>query len=251
MASVEAYITNCGAVQSYNRTSPAAFQTREADGETAQLRTLCINGHLTSAYDEMDAIAGLDVALNVQVGLLLILEPRSLLSLFAFHITMRARIPSSRLSPSFLCVAASSQTKSLWSMTAANFDSIIRSAYPVGNGRLAALPFGEAGREKFSLNRDDLCTGGPFESASYNGGNTSSPLSQYLPGIRDWIWKDGAGNVTALMGGDNDYGSYTVLGNLSVAIAGVSNVSDSIRALDPATGVLTTAFRSGSCSYTM
>ena len=101
------------------------------------------------------------------------------------------------------------------------------------------------------MNRDSLWTGGPFENVSYNGGNPTSSVSQYLPGIRDWIWKNGTGNVTALMGEDNNYGSYAVLGNLSVTIDGVGEIMKYNRSLDLKTGVHTTVFSSGECTYTM
>ena len=113
------------------------------------------------------------------------------------------------------------------------------------------MPFGEAGHEKISLNRDSLWTGGPFENVSYNGGNPVSPISQYLPDIRDWIWKNGTGNVTALMGDDNNYGSYAVLGNLSVVIDGVGEVAKYNRSLDLETAVHTTVFSVGRCTYMM
>jgi len=80
--------------------------------------------------------------------------------------------------------------KSLWSSSpASNFSDIIRTAYTIGNGRLAALPFGTPGHDKLSLNRDSLWSGGPFGNVSYVGGNPSEPVYDELPGIRDWIWK--------------------------------------------------------------
>ncbi|KAK5125244.1 hypothetical protein LTR85_000920 [Meristemomyces frigidus] len=146
----------------------------------------------------------------------------------------------------YLCTA-----KSLWSnVPAANFSTIIQTAYPIGNGRLAALPFGSPGLEKLSLNRDSLWSGGRFENSSYNGGNPTSPVSQYLPGIREWIWQNGTGNVTKLMGDDNNYGSYAVLGNLSVAIAGITNISSYDRRLDLETGVHTTSYKLGGHAFT-
>ncbi|KAF2772500.1 glycoside hydrolase family 95 protein [Teratosphaeria nubilosa] len=141
--------------------------------------------------------------------------------------------------------------KSLWSTVPANFSTIIQTAYPIGNARLAALPFGEAGHEKLSLNRDSLWTGGPFETTSYNGGNPLSPRSQYLPGIRDWIWQNGTGNASKLMGDDDNYGSYAVLGNLSVRIAEMRNGTNYVRALDLQSGIHTTTFRSGSSAFTI
>ncbi|KAK5131381.1 hypothetical protein LTR08_000984 [Meristemomyces frigidus] len=144
-----------------------------------------------------------------------------------------------------------SSAKSLWSTVPANFSTIIQTAYPVGNGRLAALPFGSPGHEKLSLNRDTLWSGGPFENSSYNGGNPLAPVSQDLPGLRDWIFQNGTGNVSKLMGDDNNYGSYAVLGNLSVAIADVEEVSMYERRLDLGTGVHTTSFVSGDSTFTI
>ncbi|KAK4540890.1 hypothetical protein LTR36_008832 [Oleoguttula mirabilis] len=151
-----------------------------------------------------------------------------------------------------LPLAGFCSAKSLWStFPAANFSTIIQTAYPIGNGRLAALPFGPPGHEKLSLNRDNLWAGGPFENSSYNGGNPTSPVSQYLPGIREWIWQNGTGNVTELQGDDNNYGSYAVLGNLSVTIAGITSASSYERRLDLETGVHTTTFKSGGKGFTV
>ncbi|GAB7366194.1 hypothetical protein MBLNU230_g7754t1 [Neophaeotheca triangularis] len=143
------------------------------------------------------------------------------------------------------------QGKSLWSTTPANYSDIIRTAYTVGNGRLAALPFGEAGHEKLNLNVDSLWTGGPFENSSYNGGNPTEPVYDALPGIRDWIFRNGTGNVSALMGPNDNYGSYAVLANLSVSIAGVDEVEQYKRSLDLKTGVHTTTFEAEEAEFTI
>lgn len=143
------------------------------------------------------------------------------------------------------------EAKSLWSTTPANFSDIIRTAYTVGNGRLAALPFGEAGHEKLNLNVDSLWSGGPFEDSSYTGGNPAEPVYDALPGIRDWIFQNGTGNVSALMSPFENYGSYAVLGNLSVSIAEIENVEQYRRSLDLETGVHTTSFKSEKAEYTM
>lgn len=149
-----------------------------------------------------------------------------------------------------LSFARSSLAKSLWSTNpASNFSEIIKTAYPVGNGRLAALPFGSPGHEKLSLNRDNLWSGGPFENASYDGGNPSQPVYGALPGIRDWIWENGTGNVTELMVPFPNYGSYAVLGNLSIEIQGIDSISGYRRALDLKSGVHATTFTSGSAAY--
>ena len=151
-----------------------------------------------------------------------------------------------------LLFAAPATSKSLWSSSpAANASDIIRHAYPIGNGRLAALAFGEAGSEKFSLNRDSLWSGGPFANKSYNGGNPAEERYSYLLGIRDWIWQNGTGNVSKLQTDFSDYGSYQVMANLSVAIGGIDSVTDYRRGLSLETGVHTTTFTSGGAAYTI
>lgn len=103
------------------------------------------------------------------------------------------------LIPFVLVSATPVLCKSLWSSSpAANVSDLICHAYPVGNGRLAALPFGQAGSEKLSLNRDSLWSGGPFANTSYDGGNPAGERYSYLAGIRDWIWQNGTGNVSDL-----------------------------------------------------
>lgn len=143
-----------------------------------------------------------------------------------------------------------SLAKSLWSSKPAVADDALRTSYPIGNGKVAALAYGDAGRETLSINRDSLWSGGPFENSSYVGGNAGQ-RSQHLPGIRDWIWKNGTGNVTALMGDNNNYGSFAVLGNLTVIIDDVRDVSNYRRGLDLSTGVHTTTYSTNGSAYTM
>lgn len=151
-----------------------------------------------------------------------------------------------------LSLLTTTQAKSLWSSKPAISTDILRTAYPIGNGKLAALPFGEPGHEILSINRDSLWSGGPFENASYNGGN-AGPRFQWLPGIKDWIWQNGTGNVSELMGDNLNYGSYAVLGNLSVTIDGVSGGNRSVtgyrRELDLEKAVHRTAYRSDGVEY--
>ncbi|KAI7502397.1 glycoside hydrolase family 95 protein [Hortaea werneckii] len=148
-----------------------------------------------------------------------------------------------------LSFTALSSCKRLWSKHPAHSTSIIQTAYPIGNGRLGALPFGEPGHEKLNLNHDSLWSGGPFENSSYDGGNPEQPVNVYLPGIRDWIWQNGTGNVTKLMGDGYNYGSFAVLGNLSITISNVDDAKDYERSLDLRTGVHTTSYSSGGQAY--
>lgn len=101
-----------------------------------------------------------------------------------------------------------------------------------------------------SLNRDSLWSGGPFENSSYRGGNPASSVASALPEIREWIFKNGTGNVTALMGDDNNYGSYAVLGNFSVSLQGISEYTHYNRSLDLETAMHTTSFVAGNALYT-
>ncbi|KAL1861432.1 hypothetical protein VTK73DRAFT_7114 [Phialemonium thermophilum] len=167
--------------------------------------------------------------------------------------TMRSAVALSVFSA--LLGADSTQAKSLWSSKPATFgpqssdDYILKTGYPVGNGKLGAIPFGPPGAEKMVLNVDSLWAGGPFQSSDYTGGNPSSPKYPALAGIREFIFQNGTGNVTALLGSGDYYGSYQTLGNLSTAIEGVSDFADYRRSLDLTTGIHATSFRSGGTHF--
>ncbi|KAH9869857.1 hypothetical protein J1614_006777 [Plenodomus biglobosus] len=171
------------------------------------------------------------------------------------------QLPSRLAVLSTLISAHLIQAKSLWSQVPANTSDIIRTAYPLGNGRLGAMPFGPAGQETINLNLDSLWSGGPFEVANYTGGNPTSSVDQALPGIRGWIFTNGTGNVTELLGNDGFFGSYRVLGNLSVTIPSFQgsnrSITDFSRTLDIATGIHATRYNANGddietkvfCSY--
>ncbi|KAI8932980.1 hypothetical protein NX059_010448 [Plenodomus lindquistii] len=169
---------------------------------------------------------------------------------------------AARFSVLFVLVHAQfTAAKSIWSRVPANASDIIRTAYPLGNGRLGAMPYGPAGQETINLNLDSLWSGGPFDNANYTGGNPTSPVAQALPGIRDLIFTNGTGNVDALLGNDAWFGSYQVLGNLSVTIPShqTSNISITgyTRTLNLTNGVHTTRYKANGadietkvfCSY--
>lgn len=147
----------------------------------------------------------------------------------------------------FLLIAASqlSQAKSLWSRSPASISDIEREAYPLGNGRLGLLPAGAPGSERININLDSLWTGGPFENTSYSGGNPAEDRSHFLPGIRDYIFQNGEGNVSALLSPIYSYGSYTPLANLTVDVDGVNDYSSYFRGLELDTGIYSVAYLSG------
>ncbi|KAK4235693.1 Six-hairpin glycosidase-like protein [Achaetomium macrosporum] len=143
---------------------------------------------------------------------------------------------------------ALADAKVLWASTPASYGSqssenyILKTGYPVGNGKLGAIPFGAPGLEKIVLNIDSLWSGGPFENTSYRGGNPTAPKSAFLPGIRSRIFKNGLGDVSGLLGSGDNYGSYRVMGNLSVTFDGPVDYTVYNRSLDLTTGVHTTVF---------
>ncbi|KAF4994556.1 hypothetical protein FDECE_13079 [Fusarium decemcellulare] len=141
-------------------------------------------------------------------------------------------------------------SKELWSSKPATYapmrDSgyLLKTGYPVGNGKLGAIPFGPPGQEKINLNVDSLWSGGPFEVNGYTGGNPSSPKFQSLPEIRDQIFSNGTGDMSALLGNGSYYGANRVLGNLTIQFNGFDEFSDYRRSLDIATGIHKTSFTS-------
>ncbi|PWY91587.1 FAD/NAD(P)-binding domain-containing protein [Aspergillus sclerotioniger CBS 115572] len=108
--------------------------------------------------------------------------------------------------------------KSLWSDSPGNYSSIITTAFPLGNGRLGA---------------------------------------DALPGIREWIFQNGTGNVSALLGEFPYYGSYQVLANLTIDMDGLSNINGYRRSLDLESAIYSDHFSTGDkyiereafCSY--
>ncbi|KAJ4422626.1 hypothetical protein N0V82_002745 [Gnomoniopsis sp. IMI 355080] len=148
------------------------------------------------------------------------------------------------------------KAKSLWSKIPATYgstndeDYILKTGYLVGNGKLGAIPFGSPGAETLVLNLDSLWYGGPFELTNYTGGNPTEPSYQYLPGIRDWIFQNGTGNVSQLLSDIVGYGSYQTLANLSVSLENVNDYENYTRTLDLETGVHTTIWESNGTSFT-
>ncbi|KAI0009736.1 glycoside hydrolase family 95 protein [Xylariaceae sp. FL0662B] len=126
---------------------------------------------------------------------------------------------------------------------------ILKTGYPIGNGRLGVIPFGEPGFEKAVLNVDSLCLVLSF-SQNYTGGNPTVEKYSALAEIRESIFRDGTGDVSPLLGSGENYGSYRVLGNLSVSLDDVSNYHSYGRTLDLTTGVHETTFDSNGTKFT-
>lgn len=60
-------------------------------------------------------------------------------------------------------LSALTAAKSLWSDSPGNYENLIETAFPLGNGRLGAMPLGMYDKEIVNLNVDSLWRGGPFE----------------------------------------------------------------------------------------
>ncbi|OLN97405.1 Alpha-fucosidase A [Colletotrichum chlorophyti] len=147
------------------------------------------------------------------------------------------------------------EARSLWSSVPAAFgdrdgdDYVLKTGYPIGNGKLGAIPFGPPHDEKVNLNIDSLWAGGPFEASNYTGGNPTEPKYQYLPEIRSFIFQNGTGDVSPLLGSGAYFGGNRVLANLTVAIDGVGDYSNYRRTLDLETGTHSTTFTSNGTKY--
>ncbi|KAL3954521.1 hypothetical protein ACCO45_010084 [Purpureocillium lilacinum] len=139
-----------------------------------------------------------------------------------------------------------SESKSLWSSHPAIYrtgnDSVLKTGYPVGNGKLGGVQFGSPGADKVVMNIDSLWIGGPFEN-SLHGGNPLTDKSAFLPGIREFIFKNGTGDVSPLFGNIENFGSNRVMGNFSVEIDHGNRYDSYRRELDLDTGLHTTSYR--------
>ncbi|GJC78151.1 alpha-fucosidase A [Colletotrichum liriopes] len=150
---------------------------------------------------------------------------------------------------------ALSEARSLWSSVPATYGDtsadtyLLKAGYPIGNGKLGAIPFGPPHEEKVNLNIDSLWAGGPFEASNYTGGNPTETKYQALPEIRSTIFENGTGDVSPLLGSGQSYGGNRVLANLTVAIDGVANYTSYKRTLDLATGIHTTNFAANGATY--
>ncbi|KAI1435950.1 glycoside hydrolase family 95 protein [Xylaria sp. CBS 124048] len=151
--------------------------------------------------------------------------------------------------------ASSLSTRSLWSTKPAGYGPIdsdeylLKTGYLIGNGKLGVISFGPPSSEKLNLNVDSLWSGGPFESVNYTGGNPTEPKYSALPEIRATIFQNGTGDVDALLGSGDNYGSSRVLSNVTIRIPALESYADYRRALDLETGVHSTRFTSGNASF--
>jgi len=118
-------------------------------------------------------------------------------------------------------------------------------ALPIGNGRIGAMVFGGADRERLQLNEDTLWAGGPYDPVNPDA-------LAALPEVRRLIFAGEFAQAQALanaklMAKPLAQMAYQTLGDLIVDLPNVSadNVRDYERALDLDAAVATTRFATG------
>ena len=119
-------------------------------------------------------------------------------------------------------------------------------ALPVGNGRLGAMVYGGAPRERLQLNEDTLWSGFPRDTNNYDG-------KRLLPEIRRLILEEqdyaAAGELTGKLQGPYNQ-SYQPLGNLYLQLHHGEQIEDYNRQLDLETAVVTIRYSVGGVTYT-
>lgn len=121
-------------------------------------------------------------------------------------------------------------------------------ALPVGNGRIAAMVFGNARMERLQLNEETVSAGSPYQ-------NYNPEAKAALPEIRRLIF-EGKSEEAQLLAGKaiiSQVGNempYQTVGNLNIRYKNHENVSDYYRDLDISRAVATTRYRVGSTEYT-
>ena len=120
-------------------------------------------------------------------------------------------------------------------------------ALPIGNGRIAAMVFGDPAKEKLQLNESSFWSGGPSRNDNPDG-------MKGLDSIRYYIFNSNYVRANEL---SNKYltakqlhGSmFQTIGNLNLAFNGAENYTDYYRELDLERAVFTTTYRIGNVNY--
>ncbi|GIF02114.1 glycoside hydrolase family 95 protein [Paractinoplanes rishiriensis] len=142
------------------------------------------------------------------------------------------------LLPAGRTAAAAAGDLALWYDKEAGSDWL--RALPIGNGRLGAMVFGNAGTERLQLNEDTVWAGGPYDSANTRG-------AANLAEIRRRVFADQWGPAQDLinqtmMGTPGGQLAYQPVGNLQLAFGSASGLSEYSRTLDLTTATVTTTF---------
>lgn len=150
----------------------------------------------------------------------------------------------------FLCVLSSTtlfaNSNTLWFKQAAqNWNE----AMPIGNGRLGAMVFGGAEKDRLQLNEESIWTGSPVE-------RHNPEAKKALPQIRKLLFEKKylkAQNLAQekFMGTRLERGvhTYQTMGNLSLEFKDHENVQDYKRELDLSTAVAKIKYRIGKTNF--
>ena len=121
-------------------------------------------------------------------------------------------------------------------------------ALPLGNGRLGAMPFGQAKAEKILLNEGSLWAGRPFQTYPDNFRESFAKLREMvLSGKLEDADKFGIENLTKR---PTSFRSYERLGYLHIDMDHAPEVTDYYRDLDLETGISRTTFKVGGTQVT-
>lgn len=120
-------------------------------------------------------------------------------------------------------------------------------ALPIGNGRLAAMVFGDPVNEKLQLNESTFWSGGPSRNDNPDG------LS-VLDSVRYYIFKEDYQRADVLanrgLSAKQLHGSmFQVIGNLNLAFDGIDSYTDYYRELDLEKAVFTTSYKVDGVTY--
>jgi alpha-L-fucosidase 2 len=118
-------------------------------------------------------------------------------------------------------------------------------AFPLGNGSLGAMLWGQPDRERADLNVDTLWSGGPRVAHAENSGTVLRALRSAVLERRDYVEADAL--VHGLQGPFNE--AYQPLGWLTVNIEAAGELRNYERSLDLQEGVASIRYEIGECLY--
>lgn len=120
-------------------------------------------------------------------------------------------------------------------------------ALPIGNGRIAAMIFGDPKSEKLQLNEGTFWSGGPSRNDNPDG---LTGLADIRKLIFEGDYKQADDLSNKYLKAKQLHGSkYQVVGDLNLAFVGHENYSDYYRELDLQNAVFTTTYNVGEVNY--
>ena len=125
--------------------------------------------------------------------------------------------------------------------------SVWNQALPIGNGRLAAMYFGDPTNDRLQLNESSFWSGGPSR-------NDNTKAKSVLNSLRSLIFNGQYSNVESIVNANmtatQNHGSmYQTIGYLNLAFTGQNNYSNYRRELDLDKAVLTTTYDVDGVTY--